>query len=106
MAKFLVIANYSPEGIKGVLSTGGTARVDAVKEAVKSLGGTVESFYFGFGVDDAYVVIDLPDNAAAASLAMAVSSTGLAATRVVVLLAPGEVDEAAKRQVAYRPPGR
>ena len=66
----------------------------------------MESFYFAFGEDDAFVVVDLPDNVAAASVALAVSSTGLAACRVVVLLTPSEIDEAAKRQVAYTAPGK
>ena len=106
MAKFLVIATYSPDGIKGVLKSGGTARSDAVAQAIQGVGGKMESFHFAFGVDDAYVVVDMPDNVAAAAVAMAVSSTGLAACRVVVLLTPSEIDEAAKRQVAYKAPGQ
>lgn len=105
MAKYLVIANYNAEGIKGVLKSGGTARADAVQEACKGVGGSMESFYFAFGGEDAYVVCDLPDNAAAAALAMTVSASGLVGVRTVVLLSPGEVDEAAKRQVSYRAPG-
>jgi uncharacterized protein with GYD domain len=106
MAKYLVIANYNSEGIKGVLKTGGTARADAVREACQGLGGSVESFYFAFGGEDVYVICDFPDNAAAAALAMTVSSSGLVGVRTVVLLTPGDVDEAAKRQVSYRPPGK
>ncbi len=105
MAKYLVLASYSSDGIKGVVKTGGTARSNAVKAAVESAGGTMESFYFGFGETDAYVVVDLPDNTAAAAVGLAVSSTGLATTRTVVLLTPSEIDDAAKRQVGYTPPG-
>jgi len=105
MAKYLVLASYSAEGIKGVVKTGGTARRDAVKAAVESAGGTMESFYFAFGEHDAYVTVDLPDNTAAAALDLAVSSTGLASTRTVVLLTPSEIDAAAKQQVGYTPPG-
>jgi uncharacterized protein with GYD domain len=106
MPKYLVTATYSPEGIKGVLKTGGTARSNAVAEAIKGVGGTMESFHFAFGEDDAFVVVDMPDNVAAAAVAMAVSSTGLAGCRIVVLLTPSEIDEAATRQVAYTPPGK
>jgi uncharacterized protein with GYD domain len=106
MPKYLIVASYSPEGVKGVMKGGGTARSDAVRAAVQSLGGTMESFYFAFGNDDVFVTADMPDNAAAASIALAVSATGLlTAARVVVLLTPGEVDEAVKRQVSYAPPG-
>jgi uncharacterized protein with GYD domain len=106
MPKYLVTATYSPEGVKGVLKTGGTARSKAVAEAIKGVGGTMESFHFAFGEDDAFVVVDMPDNVAAAAVAMAVSSTGLAGCRIVVLLTPSEIDEAAQRQVAYTPPGK
>jgi uncharacterized protein with GYD domain len=106
MAKFMFIASYNAEGIKGVLKSGGTSRVDAIKEAAEGLGGRLESFYFGFGGEDAYVVCDLPDNSAAASLAMAAASSGLMGVKTVVLITPGEVDEAAKRSVNYRPPGK
>jgi uncharacterized protein with GYD domain len=106
MANYLIIANYSAEGIKGVMKNGGTARVDAVKKMVEGLGGKVQSFYFAFGAEDAYVIAELPDNIAAASIGMAVSSSGLTSAKTVVLLTPAEVDEAAKRQVAYTPPGK
>ncbi len=106
MAKFMIIGNYSAEGIKGVLKGGGTARVDAVREACKGVGGSVESFYFAFGGEDVFVVCDLPDNAAAAALAMNVSSVGLVSIRTIVLLTPAEVDAAAKVQVTYKAPGK
>jgi uncharacterized protein with GYD domain len=105
MAKFLVKARYESEGIKGVLKTGGTARSDAVAKMVAGMGGTVESFHFAFGDEDAYVVVDMPDNVSAAAVSMAVSSTGLVGCRVVVLLTPSEIDEAAQRHVDYAPPG-
>ena len=105
MANYLIVASYSSDGAKGVLKNGGTARVDAVKKTIKSLGGKVQSFHFAFGADDAYVIVDLPDNIAAAALGLAVSSTGLTHVKTVVLLTPAEFDEAAQRQVTYSPPG-
>jgi uncharacterized protein with GYD domain len=106
MANYLVIASYSPEGVKGVLQSGGTARADAVTKAVEGLGGKVNSFHFAFGAEDVYVVVELPDNIAAAAISLAVSAVGLASTQIVVLLTPAEIDEAARRQVAYTPPGK
>src|SRR5262245_53137919 len=101
MPKYLVNASYSPEGIRGVLAKGGTARVASVTHAVEALGGKVHSFDFAFGADDAIVIIELPDNVAAAAVGLAVSATGLAATRIVPLISPAEIDEAAKQTVAY-----
>ena len=42
--------------------------------------------YFAFGGIDAYVIADLPDNVAAAALALAVNQAGGAATNTVVLM--------------------
>jgi uncharacterized protein with GYD domain len=105
VAKYLVIANYNAEVAKGNVAKGGTARVQAVTKAVEALGGSVESFYFAFGEDDVYTIVDLPDNVAAASLGLTVGASGVVAVRTVVLLTPEEVDRAVKVKVDYRPPG-
>jgi uncharacterized protein with GYD domain len=106
MAHCLVTASYSADGVKGVLKGGGSARVDAVSNAVQGLGGKMHSFHFAFGDDDAIVIVELPDNVAAAALGLAVSSTGLASVKTTVLLTAAEIDEAAKRQVSYTQPGK
>jgi uncharacterized protein with GYD domain len=105
MPRYLVNASYSPEGIRGVLQKGGTARADAVRQAVEGLGGTMHSFDFAFGADDAVVIVEFPDNVTAAAVGLAVSASGLASTRITVLLTPAEIDQAAKKGVAYTPPG-
>ena len=105
MPKFLVVADYTTEGAKGVQSKGGSARVAAVKQAVEGLGGTVEAFYFAFGAHDAYVISELPDNGSAAALAIAVNTSGGATVETIVLLTPEEVDAAAQKSVGYRAPG-
>ena len=105
MPKFLFEASYTIDGVKGVQSAGGSSRRDAVADVAKSVGGSLESFHFGFGDRDAYVIVDLPSNEAAAAVALTVNSTGGASVKTVVLLTPEEVDEAAKQSVEYRPPG-
>jgi len=91
MANFLIIASYSPDGAKGLLKSGGTARVDAVKKTIEGIGGKLQSFHFAFGSEDAYVIAELPDNVAAAAIGLAVASTGLTSVKTVVLLTPAEI---------------
>jgi uncharacterized protein with GYD domain len=105
MPKFLIQASYTLEGVKGLRSAGGSSRRDAVADALKSAGGSLEHFYFAFGDSDAYVVVDLPDAEAAAAVALTVNAAGGATTKTVLLLTPEEVDTAAQRSVEYRPPG-
>jgi uncharacterized protein with GYD domain len=106
MPKFMIAASYSPEGAKGLLKDGGTKRRKAVEDALKPLGGKVESFYFAFGELDAFVIADLPDNVTAAAVALATSASGLVRTRTTVLLTPEELDAVSKKNVKYSPPGK
>jgi uncharacterized protein with GYD domain len=105
MPKYLFVVSYTAEGIRGVQKDGGTARRKAAEEVFKSVGGSVEGFYFAFGETDAYVFGDLPDNESAAAAALTVSGSGAIAAKTVVLITPEEMDAAAKRSVTYRPPG-
>ena len=105
MPRFLIDASYTSDGVKGVQSGGGTARVEAVTKAVEGLGGRVECFYFAFGDRDVYTVLDLPDNETALALAIAVGSSGLVDIRTTPLVTAEEMDAAAKKSVSYTPPG-
>jgi uncharacterized protein with GYD domain len=105
MAKYLLEVNYTLEGVRGVVAKGGSARKAAAAAASKSVGGKLEAFYFGFGKTDVYAIADLPDNEAAAALALTVSAGGGAEVRTVVLLTPEEVDAAVQQKVKYTAPG-
>jgi len=107
MAKYLVKARYSQEGIKGVLKGGGSARRTALNQAAQSVGGKLEAFYFAFGRDDVYLIVDAPDNASMAAVTLAAGASGsVSRVETVVLLTPEEVDQAAKKAVTYRAPGQ
>jgi len=104
--RYLIRASYSVEGVKGLLSKGGTARKDAIREAVASVGGTLEAFYFAFGDDDAIILCDMPDHASAAAVSLAAGAGGgVSSTSTTVLLSPEEIDRASEIHAAYRPPG-
>jgi uncharacterized protein with GYD domain len=106
MAKYLVQANYTEQGAQGLAREGGSKRAEAVAAMVESLGGRMEAFYYALGDVDAYVVLDLPDNISAAALSLAVNSSGAVNLRTTPLLTPQEADEAFRRNVSYRAPGR
>ena len=102
MARFMFQASYSADGIKGVLKDGGTGRRTAVEAAVKSLGGKLEGFYYAFGETDVYVIVDGIDNATAAAFSMG----SLSRLKTTVLMTPEEIDQAGKKTMSYRAPGR
>jgi uncharacterized protein with GYD domain len=106
MAKYLVRANYTVDGIKGVINEGGSGRQKAVDELATSLGGSLDAFYFAFGETDVYVIVDLPTPEAAAAIALTVGAAGGAATTTTVLLTPEQIDAARNLTPQYRPPGQ
>jgi len=103
--KFLIVARYTADGMKGVVSKGGVARREAIAKMLRDAGGTLESFYFAFGEEDVYAVADLPDTATAAAVGMQVAASGMVTAKTVVLLTPEEVDAATRVGLIYRPPG-
>lgn len=104
MPKYLIQANYTVDGVKALRAKGGSARRAAVQASAKSVGGSLETFYFCFGETDAVVILDLPDNAAAAALALAVGETGAVSASTTVLITPEEIDDAVARKVEYQAP--
>ena len=105
LAKYLIEANYVGEGIKGLLKDGGTVRRATVEKLVKSLGGTIEAFYYALGETDLYVIVDLPDHASVTALALTVTATGTVTLKTTVLLTPQDIDAASKKTPSYRAPG-
>ena len=105
MAKYLVQANYTAEGSKGLIKDGGSGRKKAVDAAVKSVGGTLEAMYFCIGGIDAMLIVDVPDAASAVAVGVAASAAGAARTTTMQLLTAEEMDAARKKTVKYRAPG-
>jgi uncharacterized protein with GYD domain len=107
MPKYLVQASYTAEGLKGLRKDKASGRKAAVTKAVEALGGRLDCIYFAFGQDDVFVVVDLPDNVAAARLAITVGACGLVRTRTTPLLTVEEVDQAlSAADVPFRAPGQ
>jgi len=106
MPKYLVRASYTAEGLKGLQKDKASGRKAAVNEAIQGLKGKLECIYFAFGEDDVVVIFALPDNVAAARLAIAVGASGLTRTRTTALLTVEEADQAlGAPDVGFRAPG-
>ena len=105
MPRYLWQISYTTTGATGLLGEGGTSRRNAITAMVESVGGHVEVCYFAFGTTDLYVIGEVPDEVAAASLSLRTAAAGAARSQTVVLLTPEQLDEATRREVSYRPPG-
>jgi uncharacterized protein with GYD domain len=108
MPKYLLHGSYTLEGLKGLIKEGGSSRREHFTTNVANLGGKVEAFYYAFGGDDIFTIVETPDNVSSAAISLAVSAGGGFRGSVVVLLTPEEIDQAVKKtgSVGYRPPGQ
>ncbi len=105
MAKYLIKATYTAEGVRGLLKSGGTNRKQAIDKMVSDLGGKLETFYYAFGDHDVYAICSLPDVATAAAIALAINSSGLVTITTTVLVEPKEIDKVKEISVKYLLPG-
>src|SRR5215475_3538302 len=99
MAKYLAIASYTADGLRELAAHGASARLEASKKLIAEAGGSIESFYYAFGSDDAYILCDLPDKIAAAATAIAARASGVVVSRMVPLLSAEEIDQAVSRKL-------
>jgi uncharacterized protein with GYD domain len=108
MPKYLYHGSYSVEGLRGLLREGGSARREHFTSNVENVGGKVEAYYYAFGGDDVFAIVDLPDSANAAALSLAISAGGGFRGNMIVLVTPEEFDQAVRRaeSVQHRPAGQ
>ena len=106
MPKYLFQVNYVGDGVKGLLKDGGTKRRAITEKLFKSLGGSLEAYYYAFGATDLYIIAEFPNHAAVAACALTVAATGAITTKTTVLLTPEEIDAAGKLKPTYSAPGK
>ena len=109
MPKFLILASYTSEAWNKMIQDP-PDRPGAAGQLAEALGGGMECFYFAFGEFDIVTILDLPDDAAAAAVSLAVTSSGrVKSIRTHRLIAADEAPDMfakAKTAVAtYQVPG-
>lgn len=84
-------------------------REATIRALLERHGGKLQSLYFTFGQDDFVAIGELPDNATASSLAIAVAASGsMRNFRTTPLITAQEAMQAMSKasQMGYPPPGR
>lgn len=107
MPLYLGRFSYTTDAMKALLNEP-QDRSAAAREVAESLGGKLLGFWFAFGEFDGVFLMEAPDNASAAALAMAVGAGGaLSEIETTVLLDMDEAQDAMRKAAAatYRPPG-
>ncbi len=107
MPLYLGRFSYTTDAMKALLNQP-QDRSAAARDVAESLGGKLLGFWFAFGAFDGVFLMEAPDNASAAALAMAVGASGaLSEVETTVLLDMDEAQDAMRKAAAatYRPPG-
>jgi uncharacterized protein with GYD domain len=107
MPLYLSKVNYTPESWAKLIKEPEDRR-EAVGQLLEAVGGKLHGLWFAFGDHDGYILIEAPDNTAAATAALAVAGSGAARSlSTTVLLTVEETLDALRRaqSIAYRPPG-
>jgi uncharacterized protein with GYD domain len=105
MKKYLIKGAYNSDGMKGLMSEGGTGRKNAIEKMLGAIGGKVDAFYYAFGDADVYLIVELPDDVTAAAVGLRVNAAGLVRISITILISPEDIDAAAGKSVNYRAPG-
>ena len=105
MAKYLIAASYTADGLKGLIRDKASGRRAAVAKALEAVGGKVDAMYYALGDDDVLLIVDVPDTVTAAAVSIRVSASGLVRTKTTSLLTVEEADQALQKTIDYRPPG-
>ncbi len=106
MPYYLVEVSYTAEAWKTLVKNPQN-RMDAVNRAVEKAGGKFHGGWFAFGQYDVIIILEMPDNVAAAANSIAYAAGGAcSAVRTTPLLTPEEAVKALKKasETSYRPP--
>lgn len=107
MAKYLLLFSLTGETVKRFVEKP-SDRAAVVRELAKSVGGSLESYYWMFGQYDGAGVFVLPDSHTMAAISLAATSSG-AFTRFETheLIESADLTAIAERAsgIAYQPPG-
>lgn len=100
MAYYLLQAAYTTEALQTLLRNP-QDRTAALQGPVGTLGGKIQSLFLSFGDYDAVALLEMPDNIAAAAIAMAISAGGACKqVKTTPLLSAAEAIQAASRAAA------
>ena len=107
MATYLFEVSYTSAALAALVKEP-QDRAQVVAKSVKKLGGKVRGFWFAFGDSDVIGVVEMPDNASMAALALAIGAGGACSkVKTTALLSIDEATSAMKKapKIGYTPIG-
>ncbi len=81
MATYIVLSNFTEQGIRTVRET--TNRADAVREMARKFGVNVKEIYWTLGEYDVVTVFEAADEASVTALSLAIGQAGNVRTQML-----------------------
>ena len=81
MATYISLIKFTPQGITSIKD--GPSRLDAGRETLRRYGSELTAFYLTMGRYDIVTISEVPDDASAAKVALAVGAAGNVATETL-----------------------
>ena len=106
MPQYMYQLSYTPQAVAALVRKP-EDRIEAVRPAIEALGGKLLAAGYPFGEYDAVVLYEAPDDASAASFALAIAAGGAAKSAKTTRLLSGQewIESLRKVQASqYRPP--
>jgi uncharacterized protein with GYD domain len=88
MPTYIALATYTQKGVEDI--KGSPKRLDAFKDALKKANGELKSFHLTMGRYDIVLIYELPDDEAAAKVALNLGSLGSIRTETLRAFTEGE----------------
>ena len=108
MGRYLIQANYTQQGVAGLVSSP-EDRTGVLVSIVEAVGGKINSFDYCFGEFDVVIIMEAPDDITMASLSMTLGASGAVAnlrTTVLIPAADGFAAAQKAKALTYRAPGQ
>lgn len=90
MATYIMLANFTDQGIRDVKNT--TKRANALKELAKSKGAAVKDIYWTLGQYDIVTILEASDDMAITALGLALGKLGNVRTQTFRAFSQAEMD--------------
>lgn len=90
MATYIMLANFTDQGIRAVKDT--TKRADAFKELAKSKGAAVKDIYWTLGQYDTVAIVEAADEMAVTALGLALGKSGNVRTQTLRAFSRADMD--------------
>jgi uncharacterized protein with GYD domain len=89
MAMYVVLANFTDQGVRNVKDS--IKRAEAFKDLAKSSGATVKDLYWTLGQYDIVATVDAPDDMAITALGLTLAKAGNVRTQTLRAFSQAEM---------------